>query len=60
MCTFLFLLAAEKELEYPDSPSTDYNVRQPPANADEVNARSLPAHSRAEAEAHCAMLEVYC
>ncbi|CAM9197583.1 unnamed protein product [Ascophyllum nodosum] len=46
-----------KELEYPDSPSTDYNVRQPPANADEVNARSLPAHSRAEAEAHCAMLE---
>lgn len=47
-----------QELEYPDAPSTDYNDRPAPANAEEVNARSLPAHSRAEAEAHCAMLEV--
>eukprot|EP00904_Undaria_pinnatifida_P006268 jgi/Undpi1/2771/HiC_scaffold_14.g06148.m1 len=46
-----------KELEYPDVPSTDYNLKSPPANADEVNARSLPAHSKKEAEAHCAMLE---
>ncbi|CAN0070055.1 unnamed protein product [Ectocarpus sp. 6 AP-2014] len=46
-----------KELEYPDLPSTDYNLKAPPANAEEVNARSLPPHSRAEAEAHCAMLE---
>ncbi|CAN0369338.1 unnamed protein product, partial [Ectocarpus fasciculatus] len=46
-----------KELEYPDLPSTDYNLKAPPANAEEVNARSLPAHSKAEAEAHCAMLE---
>lgn len=47
-----------QELEYPDPPSTDYNDRPPPANADEVNARSLPPESRAEAEAHCTMLEV--
>lgn len=47
-----------QELEYPDVPSTDYNLRAAPANADEVNERSLPAHSKAEAEAHCAMLEV--
>lgn len=50
--------AALQELEYPDVPSTDYNTKAPPANADEVNARSLPAHSRSEAEAHCEMLEV--
>lgn len=49
---------ALQELEYPDVPSTDYNQRAAPANADEVNQRSLPAHSKAEAEAHCAMLEV--
>eukprot|EP00904_Undaria_pinnatifida_P006264 jgi/Undpi1/2768/HiC_scaffold_14.g06145.m1 len=49
--------AFTEELEYPDVPSTDYNLKSPPANADEVNARSLPAHSKKEAEAHCAMLE---
>lgn len=48
-----------QELEYPDVPSTDYNTRAPPANAEEVNERSLPADSRAEAEAHCTMLEVH-
>lgn len=47
-----------QELEYPDVPSTDYNQRAAPADADEVNERSLPAHSKTEAEAHCAMLEV--
>lgn len=48
----------EQELEYPDVPSTDYNLKAAPANAAEVNERSLPAHSKAEAEAHCSMLEV--
>lgn len=52
------LNVALQELEYPDAPSTDYNNRPAPANAQVVNDRSLPKHSRAEAEAHCAMLEV--
>ncbi|CAM9639374.1 unnamed protein product, partial [Choristocarpus tenellus] len=46
-----------KELEYPDAPETDYNERAPPAVADMINDRSLPAASRAEAVDHCAMLE---
>lgn len=53
-----FFFFAEQELEYPDVPSTDYNLKAAPANAAEVNDRSLPAHSKAEAEAHCSMLEV--
>jgi len=30
-----------KELEYPDAPDTDYNLRDGPAWADEVNARTI-------------------
>ena len=30
-----------KELEFPDAPDTDYNLREGPAFADEVNARTI-------------------
>lgn len=34
-------VALAKELEYPDAPDTDYNLRQGPAWADEVNSRTI-------------------
>jgi 2-oxoisovalerate dehydrogenase E1 component len=31
------------ELEFPDPPNTDYNLRPAPANAEEINKRTIPA-----------------
>jgi TPP-dependent pyruvate/acetoin dehydrogenase alpha subunit/pyruvate/2-oxoglutarate/acetoin dehydrogenase E1 component len=45
-----------KELEYPDAPDTDYNLKQPPAFAAEVNARTISAEQMANVEAHIAAL----
>ena len=41
-----------KELEYPDVPDTDYNQKQAPAFADEVNARTISAEQMENVQAH--------
>mmetsp|Transcript_110978 Transcript_110978/g.320743 ORF Transcript_110978/g.320743 Transcript_110978/m.320743 type:complete len:808 (+) Transcript_110978:117-2540(+) len=41
-----------KELEFPDAPDTDYNLREGPAFADAVNARTIPADKMATIQAH--------
>ena len=45
-----------KELEYPDPVDTDYNLKQGPAWADEVNARTISSEKMATVEAHIADL----
>lgn len=45
-----------KELEYPDAPDTDYNLKQPPAFAEEVNARTISPEQMANVQAHIAAL----
>ena len=45
-----------KELEYPDVPDTDYNLKQPPAFADEVNARTISAEQMENVQAHISAL----
>ncbi len=39
-----------KELEFPDSPDTDYNARAPPADAEGITARTVDAGSLAECQ----------
>jgi 2-oxoisovalerate dehydrogenase E1 component len=41
-----------KELEYPDVPDTDYNQKQAPAFADEVNARTISTEQMENVQAH--------
>lgn len=41
-----------KELEFPDAPDTDYNLRQGPSFADEVNARTIPSDKMETIKAH--------
>jgi hypothetical protein len=45
-----------KELEYPDPADTDYNLKVPPAFADEVNARTISPEQMATVQAHIASL----
>lgn len=45
-----------KELEFPDAPDTDYNLREAPAFADEVNARTISPEQMANIEEHMAGL----
>jgi TPP-dependent pyruvate/acetoin dehydrogenase alpha subunit/pyruvate/2-oxoglutarate/acetoin dehydrogenase E1 component len=45
-----------KELEYPDSVDTDYNLKEGPAWADEVNARTISPEKMATVQAHIADL----
>ncbi len=45
-----------KELEYPDVPDTDYNLKQPPAFAEEVNARTISAEQMENVQAHISAL----
>ena len=46
-----------KELEFPDSPDTDYNLRQPPVWADDVNARTIGKEQMERIEEHVASLQ---
>jgi len=41
-----------KELEFPDAPATDYNARDGPSFADEVNARTISPEKMATITAH--------
>lgn len=45
-----------KELEYPDPADTDYNLKAPPAFADEVNARTISPEQMATVQAHISSL----
>jgi 2-oxoisovalerate dehydrogenase E1 component len=45
-----------KELEYPDVPDTDFNLREGPAFADEVNARTISADKMNTIQEHMASL----
>jgi TPP-dependent pyruvate/acetoin dehydrogenase alpha subunit/pyruvate/2-oxoglutarate/acetoin dehydrogenase E1 component len=45
-----------KELEFPDVPDTDYNLREAPAFADEVNARTISADQMSTIQEHMASL----
>jgi pyruvate/2-oxoglutarate/acetoin dehydrogenase E1 component len=45
-----------KELEYPDPADTDYNLKQAPAWADEVNARTISPEQMETVQAHIAAL----
>ena len=45
-----------KELEYPDPADTDYNLRQGPEWADEVNARTISPEQMETVQAHIAAL----
>uniref|UniRef100_A0A7S2KFC8 Transketolase-like pyrimidine-binding domain-containing protein n=1 Tax=Leptocylindrus danicus TaxID=163516 RepID=A0A7S2KFC8_9STRA len=45
-----------KELEYPDAPDTDYNLKPAPAFADEVNARTISADQMKTIHNHIATL----
>lgn len=45
-----------KELEYPDAPDTDYNLKQAPEFADEVNARTISTEQMDNIQAHIASL----
>jgi TPP-dependent pyruvate/acetoin dehydrogenase alpha subunit/pyruvate/2-oxoglutarate/acetoin dehydrogenase E1 component len=45
-----------KQLEYPDSPDTDYNLKPAPAFADSVNARTISPDKMATITAHIEML----
>lgn len=46
-----------KELEYPDAPSTDYNLRDGPAWADEVNARTIAPEAMERIQQHISALQ---
>ncbi len=45
-----------KELEFPDAPDTDYNLREGPAFADAVNARTIPPQKMKVIQDHIAAL----
>lgn len=45
-----------KELEYPDAPDTDYNLKEAPAYADEVNARTISPEQMDTIKDHIAAL----
>lgn len=45
-----------KELEFPDAPSTDYNLREGPAFADAVNARTIAPDKMKAIQDHIAAL----
>jgi 2-oxoisovalerate dehydrogenase E1 component len=45
-----------KELEYPDAPDTDYNLKEAPAYTDEVNARTISTEQMETVEEHIASL----
>ena len=45
-----------KELEFPDAPDTDYNLKPAPKFADEVNKRTISEDKTATIEAHIASL----
>lgn len=45
-----------KQLEYPDAPDTDYNTKEGPAWADEVNARTISPSQMETIQAHIAAL----
>ena len=45
-----------KQLEYPDAPDTDYNLKPAPAFADSVNARTISPDKMATITAHIEML----
>lgn len=45
-----------KQLEYPDAPDTDYNLKPAPAFADSVNARTISPEKMATITAHIEML----
>lgn len=45
-----------KELEFPDVPNTDYNLREGPAFADAVNARTIPPEKMQVIQDHIAAL----
>ena len=44
------------ELEFPDAPDTDYNLRPAPADADAINARTISDERMTNVQAHMAML----
>lgn len=46
-----------KELEFPDVPDTDYNLREGPAFADEVNARTISPEQMKVIQDHIAALQ---
>ncbi|CAB9497291.1 mitochondrial [Seminavis robusta] len=46
-----------KELEYPDAADTDYNLKEGPAWADEVNARTISPEKMETVQAHIADLQ---
>lgn len=46
-----------KELEYPDAPDTDYNLKEAPAYADAVNARTISEEQMSTITAHIEMLK---
>mmetsp|Transcript_25762 Transcript_25762/g.38290 ORF Transcript_25762/g.38290 Transcript_25762/m.38290 type:complete len:774 (-) Transcript_25762:115-2436(-) len=46
-----------KELEYPDAVDTDYNLKTPPAFADEVNARTISPEQMATITTHIEALQ---
>lgn len=46
-----------KELEFPDKPDTDYNLKPAPAFADAVNARTISSDKMQTIEAHIAALQ---
>ena len=45
-----------KELECPDVPDTDYNLKQAPSFADEINARTINEENMANVQAHISAL----
>jgi 2-oxoisovalerate dehydrogenase E1 component len=45
-----------KELEFPDAPDTDYNLREGPAFANEINARTISPEKMETVQAHIAAL----
>jgi len=45
-----------KELEYPDAPDTDYNLKVAPAYADAVNARTISDDQMSTIQAHISSL----
>ena len=45
-----------KELEYPDAADTDYNLKQAPEWADDVNARTIAPEAMENVQAHIAAL----
>jgi 2-oxoisovalerate dehydrogenase E1 component len=46
-----------KELEFPDAPDTDYNLKEAPAFADAVNARTISADQMNTVQEHIASLQ---